>query len=83
MRERADALFVAPDAFFISRRVQFVTLAARYGIPTAHSAREEVEAGGLMSSKIVAAFPNSKAADEDFAAICSAPWQSCSRASAR
>jgi putative ABC transport system substrate-binding protein len=26
-----------------------VTLAARYGIPTAHNAREEVEAGGLMS----------------------------------
>jgi len=49
VRERADALFVAPDAFFISRRVQFVTLAARYGIPTAHNAREEVEAGGLMS----------------------------------
>ena len=49
VRERADALFVAPDAFFISRRVQFVTLAARHGIPTAHNAREEVEAGGLMS----------------------------------
>ena len=49
VRERADALFVAPDSFFISRRVQFVTLAARYGIPTAHNAREEVEAGGLMS----------------------------------
>jgi len=39
VRERADALFVAPDAFFISRRVQFVTLAARYGIPTAHNAK--------------------------------------------
>jgi len=49
VRERADALFMAPDAFFISRRVQFVTLAARFGIPTAHNAREEVEAGGLMS----------------------------------
>src|SRR5262245_11549308 len=49
VRERADALFVAPDAFFISRRVQFVTLAARYGIPTAHNAGEEGEAGGLMS----------------------------------
>jgi putative ABC transport system substrate-binding protein len=49
VREHADALFVAPDAFLISRRVQFVTLAARYGIPTAHNVREEVEAGGLMS----------------------------------
>jgi putative ABC transport system substrate-binding protein len=48
-REKADALFVAPDAFFISRRVQFVTLAAHHRIPTAYSFREEVEAGGLMS----------------------------------
>jgi putative tryptophan/tyrosine transport system substrate-binding protein len=29
VRERADALFVAPDAFFISRRTQFATLTAR------------------------------------------------------
>jgi putative tryptophan/tyrosine transport system substrate-binding protein len=49
VRDRADALFVAPDAFFVSRRVQFATLAARYGIPAAHTVREEVEAGGLMS----------------------------------
>ena len=28
-RERPDALFVAPDAFFTSRRVQFATLTAR------------------------------------------------------
>src|SRR5262249_8294189 len=27
VRDRADALFVAPDSFFISRRVQFATLA--------------------------------------------------------
>ena len=49
VRERADALFVAPDGFFISRRVQFATLAARHGIPAAYSSREIVEAGGLMS----------------------------------
>jgi putative ABC transport system substrate-binding protein len=49
VRDRADALFVAPDTFFISRRVQFATLAARHGIPAAYSTREEVEAGGLMS----------------------------------
>ena len=49
VRERADALFVAPDAFFASRRVQFVTLEARYGIPATHPSREDVEAGGLMS----------------------------------
>ena len=28
VRDRADALFVAPDGFFTSRRVQFATLAA-------------------------------------------------------
>jgi putative ABC transport system substrate-binding protein len=49
VRDRADALFVAPDGFFVSRRVQFATLAMRYGIPAAHAVREEVEAGGLMS----------------------------------
>jgi putative ABC transport system substrate-binding protein len=49
VRDRADALFVAPDGFFSGRRVQFATLAARYGIPAAYSSREVVEAGGLMS----------------------------------
>jgi len=47
--ERADALFLAPDAFFDSRRVQFATLAAHFSIPTAQSSRDQVEAGGLMS----------------------------------
>ena len=49
VRDRADALFVAPDGFFTSRRVQFATLAARHAIPAAYSTREVVEAGGLMS----------------------------------
>jgi len=49
VRDRADALFVAPDGFFVSRRVQFATLAARYAIPAAFTFRENVEAGGLMS----------------------------------
>jgi putative tryptophan/tyrosine transport system substrate-binding protein len=48
-RETADALFVAPDAFFISRRLQIITLAARDRIPAAYTTREEVAAGGLMS----------------------------------
>ena len=39
VRDRADALFVAPNSFFISRRVQFATLTARDRIPAAYSDR--------------------------------------------
>jgi putative tryptophan/tyrosine transport system substrate-binding protein len=48
-RERPDALFVAPDGFFISRAVQFATLTARDKIPAAYTDREMVAVGGLMS----------------------------------
>jgi len=48
IRTRADALFVQTDAFFNARRVQFATLIARNAIPTTHSGREEIEAGGLI-----------------------------------
>ena len=48
-RERPDALFVAPDGFFVSRRIQIATLTARDKIPAAYAARDFVEAGGLMS----------------------------------
>jgi putative tryptophan/tyrosine transport system substrate-binding protein len=47
--ERPDALFVTPDGFFTSRRVQIATLAARGKIPAAYSIRDHVVAGGLMS----------------------------------
>jgi ABC-type uncharacterized transport system substrate-binding protein len=49
VRDRADALFVAPDAFFISRRVQLATLAARHATPATYHSRDVVEVGGLMS----------------------------------
>jgi putative tryptophan/tyrosine transport system substrate-binding protein len=49
VRDRADALFVAPDIFFVTRRVQFATLAAHHRIPAAYAGREVVEVGGLMS----------------------------------
>jgi len=48
-RERPDALFVGPDGFFSSRRVQIATLSARDKIPASYSIREDVAAGGLMS----------------------------------
>src|SRR6516164_1152094 len=35
VRERPDALLIASDPFFSSRRVQFVNLASRHGLPTA------------------------------------------------
>jgi putative ABC transport system substrate-binding protein len=47
--ERPDALFVGPDGFFSSRRVQFAILAARERIPAAYTQRGYVAAGGLMS----------------------------------
>ena len=47
--ERADVLFVAPDAFFNDRRVQLATLAARHTIPATYAQRDYVEIGGLMS----------------------------------
>jgi putative ABC transport system substrate-binding protein len=49
VRERVEALFVAADGFFTSRRIQFATLATRHGIATAFANREPVEVGGLMS----------------------------------
>jgi putative tryptophan/tyrosine transport system substrate-binding protein len=49
VRESPDALFVGPDPFFLSRRVQLVNLASRHAIPATYSTRDIAEAGGLMS----------------------------------
>jgi len=49
VRDRVDALYVAGDVFFSSRRVQFATLAASYRIPASYTGRVFVEVGGLMS----------------------------------
>ena len=46
---RVDALFVPPDPFFVSRRVQLVQLAARHAVPATDPARAFAEVGGLMS----------------------------------
>jgi putative tryptophan/tyrosine transport system substrate-binding protein len=49
VRERPDALFVALQSFFTSRRVQLALLTAHHSIPTIYGVREIVEVGGLMS----------------------------------
>jgi len=49
VRDRADALFIAPEGLFTTRRSQLATLAARDRIPTSCSNREMAEAGLLMS----------------------------------
>jgi putative ABC transport system substrate-binding protein len=49
MQYRADGLLVAHDPVFLSRRDQFVALAARYTVPAIYEFREFVVGGGLMS----------------------------------
>ena len=49
VQDRADALLVGADPFFIDRRVQIVTLATRYVLPTVYFLRAFAEIGGLMS----------------------------------
>ena len=49
VRRRPDAVFVAPDSFYNTRREQLSKLAARHAIPAVYSVRDYVEAGGLMS----------------------------------
>jgi putative tryptophan/tyrosine transport system substrate-binding protein len=47
--QHAEALIVASDPFFLTRRDQFAALAAHYGILAIYPFREFVAVGGLMS----------------------------------
>jgi putative tryptophan/tyrosine transport system substrate-binding protein len=47
--QQDGALIVAPDAFFLTQRVQIADLATRYRIATMYELRDFVEAGGLIS----------------------------------
>ena len=49
VREGVDALIVASDPLFYSRRLQIATFATRHAIPAIYNVREYAEAGGLMS----------------------------------
>src|SRR5712675_1774024 len=47
--QQDGALIVAPDALFLSQRIQIADLATRYKIATMYELRDFVEAGGLIS----------------------------------
>ena len=49
LKGRADALYVCGDPLLNTNRIQINTLALGVRLPTMHSFREYVEAGGLMS----------------------------------
>jgi putative tryptophan/tyrosine transport system substrate-binding protein len=49
VRNKVDALLVASDPFFFSRRDQLVALAARHRLPALYEWREFAQAGGLAS----------------------------------
>jgi putative ABC transport system substrate-binding protein len=49
MKNQTDALYVCGDPLMVGNRVRLNALALAAGLPTVHSLREHVEAGGLIS----------------------------------
>ena len=49
VQQRAAALVVTTNPFYLNRRDQIIALAARHAIPAIYSSREFITAGGLMS----------------------------------
>ena len=49
VKMRADAFLISPEALFVTRRFQILTLAARHALPALYHRREFTDAGGLMS----------------------------------
>jgi putative ABC transport system substrate-binding protein len=49
VQQRADALLVGNDPFFLEWRSKIISLAERHAVPTLYSSRAYVSAGGLMS----------------------------------
>jgi putative ABC transport system substrate-binding protein len=56
VQQRADALLVAADPFFVVRREQIVALAADHAISAIYPLRWFSECGGLMSYGAVAVY---------------------------
>src|SRR5262249_7482307 len=48
-QRRPPAVVIVADPLFTERRVQLVTLAARYAVPAIYTSREFADIGGLMS----------------------------------
>jgi putative ABC transport system substrate-binding protein len=49
VKARADAFLINPEAWFVTRRAQLLTLAARHTLPALYHRRQFTDAGGLMS----------------------------------